>query len=136
MPWSRAITAAFTMLTPSIRGDMRPASMAAVRGRVFRLATRPSYSIVTLVSAPSLACQEKIAHLFSDLQRDVLLRLSGRGAEMRRADDVLQPKEWRLVGRLGFEHIERGARDMAGLDRIRQGFFVDQTATGTVDDAD
>ena len=55
MPWSRAATDALTMLTPSISGDIRPANVAAVSGRWFRPATWPSYSIETLLIAPSLA---------------------------------------------------------------------------------
>ena len=36
------------MLTPSISGDIRPASTAAVSGRWFSAAAWPSYSIVDL----------------------------------------------------------------------------------------
>src|SRR5207245_9021834 len=45
--------------------------------------------------------------------------------------------EQRMIGRrrLLLEHVERGARDLARLDRARQRQLVDQAAAGAVDDA-
>jgi hypothetical protein len=59
------------------------------------------------------ARQQIVGHLLGHLQRDVLLRLGGRGAEMRRADDVRRAEQRVSVGRLGLEHVERRAGDMA-----------------------
>ena len=61
------------------------------------------------------AAQQIIRHLLGDLQRDVLLRLGGRGAEMRRADDVGQAEQRILGRRLLDEHVEGGAGDMAAI---------------------
>ena len=56
MPCSRAATGALTMLTPSISGDISPASTAAVSGRWLSAAAWPSYSMVTRRITPSRAC--------------------------------------------------------------------------------
>ncbi len=68
-----------------------------------------------LIALVDRAGEQEIAHLLGDLQRDVLLRLRRRGAEMRRADDVLEREERALRRGLGLEHVERGAGDMARL---------------------
>ena len=82
------------------------------------------------------AGQQEVAHLLGDLQRDVLLRLGRRGAEMRRADDVLAaPNSGIVRRRLRREHVERGAGDVAGFERVRQRRLVDQAAARAVDDA-
>ena len=174
MPWSRAATPALTMLTPSIIGDIRPASTAAVSGRGFssgdlafvldrdatddalaRLgelagepAEQPAEFHVGLQPRGVLgrdrrhvdrvgngAGQQEVAHLFGDLQGDVLLCLGRGGAEMRGADDVVETEQGRVDGRLGFEHIERGAGDVAGPDRVGQRGLIQQAAAGAVDDA-
>ena len=81
------------------------------------------------------AREQEIAHLLGDLQRHVLLRLGRRRAEMRRADDVLEPEQRAVGRRLGFEHVERRAGDVAGFDRLRQRCLIDQAAARAIDDA-
>ena len=56
--------------------------------------------------------QQIVRHLLGDLQRDVLLRLGGGGAEMRRADHVRMAEQHVGGGRLLDEHVERRARDL------------------------
>src|SRR5882724_9769472 len=53
-----------------------------------------------------------------------------------RCHDHLLELEQRMIGgrRLLLEHVERGARDLARLDRARQRQLVDQAPAGTVDD--
>ena len=59
-----------------------------------------------------------VGHLLGHLQRDVDLRLGGRGAEVRGADEVRRAEQRLILGRLGREHVERGAGDVAA-DRAR-----------------
>ena len=81
------------------------------------------------------AAGEIVRHLLGDLQRDVFLRLRGRGAEMRRADHVRQ-REQRIVGRrLGHEHVERRSGDAPRRQRLEQSRLVDQPAAGAIDQA-
>ena len=81
------------------------------------------------------AGQEIIRHLLGDLQCHVLLRFRGGGAEMRGADHVGMTEQHVLGGRLLDEHVEGGARDVLGIQRVDQRLFVDQAAAGAVDDA-
>ena len=82
------------------------------------------------------AGEEVIRQLLGDLNGDIDLRLVGRRAEVRRADEVRR-SEQRVIGRrrLGREHVECGARDMAAVERLFQRRFVDQPAACAVDDA-
>ena len=57
-----------------MKGLSRGASSAVIEGKF------TAFEIAPL--------QQIVRHLLGDLQRDVLLRLGGGGAEMRRADDV------------------------------------------------
>ena len=82
------------------------------------------------------AVDQIVRHLLGDLERDVLLRLGGGGAEMRRADDVREAEERARLGRLGDEDVDAGAGDLAGLDRRGERLLVDQAAAGAIDDAD
>ena len=66
------------------------------------------------------AAQQIIRHLLGDLQRDVFLRLHGRGAQMRRADDVRQREQRALRRRLLAKHVDRRAGDLAGFQRLDQ----------------
>ena len=81
------------------------------------------------------AAQQIVRHLLGDLQRDVLLRLGGRGAEMRRAHHVGMPEQRVLGGRLLGEYVEGRAGDMAGIERSAQRHLVDQPAARAIDDA-
>ena len=64
--------------------------------------------------------QQIVRHLLGDLQRDVLLRLGGGGAEMRRADDIGMAEQRILRRRLLGEHVEGRAGDLAGIERRAQ----------------
>lgn len=86
---------------------------------------------MALVTAPF---DEILRHLLGDLQSDVLLRLGGRCAEMRGADDVRQAEERALGGGLDLEDVEACAGDVAGLEGLRKRLFIDETAAGAVDD--
>ena len=62
------------------------------------------------------AALERRDDLLRDDQARAVLRLLGRGGEVRRRDDVLEPEQLALV-RLGREDVERRAGDLAGADR-------------------
>ena len=81
------------------------------------------------------AADQVVGHLLGDLDGDVLLRLGGRGAEMRRAHDVGQAEQRARLGRLGDEHVDAGAGDLAGLERRGEVFLDHQAAAGAIDDA-
>ena len=81
------------------------------------------------------AGQQIVRHLLGDLQRDVLLRLCGGGAQMRRADDVVHAEQRVLLRRLGEEHVERRAGDVAASQCRCKGCLVDKAAARAVDDA-
>jgi hypothetical protein len=54
---------------------------------------------------------------------------------VRRAQHVVEAEEWAIgVNRLFAEHVERGARDLPFGDRTSQGLFVDDAASGRVDE--
>ena len=78
--------------------------------------------------------QQEIAHLLGDLDRDIDLRFAGRGAEMRGRDEVGRAEQGRGGGRLGLEHVERGAGDLAAVERLLQRRLVDQPAARAIDD--
>ena len=78
---------------------------------------------------------ERRHHLLGDDQARAVLRLVGRGREVRGRDDVLEPEQLPFV-RLGREDVERGARDLAGADRLGQRRLVDELASRGVDDPD
>ena len=81
------------------------------------------------------AGQQVVRHLLGDLQRHVLLRLDGRGAEMRRADEVGRAEQHVGLGRLLDEDVEARAGDVAGHQQVAHRQLVDQTAARAVDDA-
>jgi hypothetical protein len=81
------------------------------------------------------AVDEVVGHLLGDLQRDVDLRLVGRGAEVRGGDEVRRAEQRVLLGRLGDEHVERGAGDVARIEQLLERRLVDQPAARAVDDA-
>ena len=105
----------------STHGFRRGASSARDRGEVHRVGDG--------------AAQQIVGHLLGDLQRDVLLRLGGGRAEMRRADHVGQAEQRAFRRRLGLEHVEGGAGDVAGLQRLGERRLVDQPAARAIDDA-
>ena len=72
------------------------------------------------------ALDQVVRHLLGDLQRDILLRFRGRGAEMRRADDVRQAEQRVVRRRLDLEHVERRRRRPC-----RTSSAVDQSASST-----
>ena len=82
------------------------------------------------------AADEEVRHLFGHLQRDIDLRLGGRRPQMRRADEVGLAEQRAGGGRLGLEHVERSAGDMAAVEQPGQRLLVDQPAAGAIDDTD
>jgi len=79
--------------------------------------------------------RQEVGDLLGDLDRHVLLRLRGRGAEMRRADHVLAAEQHVVLRRLDREHVERRARDLPGVERLLEVLLDDQPAARAVDDA-
>ena len=71
-----------------------------------------------------------------DIDRDLDLRLVGGGAEMRRRDHGVEIQQ-RMVGGRRFldKHVERGAGDLAGFDRVDQRGLIDDAAARAVDDS-
>ncbi len=83
------------------------------------------------------AAGERGDHLLGGLDAGAVLGLGGRGAEVRGDDDVVVAVEQRVVGdRLGREDVERGAGDLAGVERVLERLVDQQLAAGAVDDAD
>ena len=80
-----------------------------------------------LTALTTAAIEQVVADLPGDFDADVFLRFRGRGAEVRSEDEIGQAEE-RVVGRrrLGFEDIEGGAGDSAGLECFSERRFVDQ----------
>ena len=81
------------------------------------------------------AAQQIIRHLLGDLQRDILLRLGGRSAEVWRADDIGMTEQRVFLRRLFGEHVEGGAGDLTGIKRHAQRRFIDQPPARAIDDA-
>ena len=80
------------------------------------------------------AAGERGDDLLGGLDAGAVLRLGGRGAQVRRDDDV-GVAEQRVVGdRLAREDVERGAGDLAGVERVLERRVVDQLAARAVDD--
>ena len=79
--------------------------------------------------------EQVVSHLFGHLKGDFLLRLHGRGAEMRRRHQVGRPEQHIVLGRFDRKHVNGGAGDMAAIEGRAQGFLDDQTAARAVDDA-
>ena len=77
---------------------------------------------------------ERRRDLLGDDHARAVLRLVGRGGEMRRDDDVVE-LEQRARVRLLREDVERGARDLAGLERSDERILVDELAARGVDRA-
>ncbi len=83
-----------------------------------------------------LAARQEVDDLLGDGDRDVDLRLVGRGAEVRRATTPSRAQQRVVLRRRLFrEDVERGAGDLAGTDRVRERRFVDDAAARAVDDA-
>ncbi len=75
--------------------------------------------------------------LLGRLDAGAVLGLGGRGAQVRRDDDVAVALEERVVrDRLAREDVERGTGDLAGVDRVLERGVVDELAAGAVDDPD
>ena len=78
--------------------------------------------------------RQRQQHLFGDGHARLVLRLGGRGAEVRGDDDRGQPEQRRLGRGLLVEHVEPGPADVALRDGVGQGRLVDDPATGRVHD--
>ena len=79
------------------------------------------------------AAVERRDDLLGDDHARPVLRLVGRGREMRR-DDHRVELEQRPVVRLRREHVEGGARELPRADRLDQRVLVDERAARRVDE--
>ena len=78
---------------------------------------------------------ERRDDLLGDDQPGAILRLLGRGGEVRRDDDVLELEQ--LAGvRLGREDVERRAGDLPRANRRGKRLLVDELPARRVDNAD
>ena len=80
---------------------------------------------------PSL---ERRHDLLGDDHAGPVLRLVRRRREMRRHDDGVEPEQ-RTVVRLGGEHVQSRACELAGLERLRERLLVDERTPGGVDES-
>ena len=53
---------------------------------------------------------------------------------MRRRHHLVVAEQDIFLGRFGLEHVQRRARDMAGVERRLQRLLVDQSAARAIDD--
>ena len=81
------------------------------------------------------AAGERGDDLLGGLHAGAVLRLGGRGAEVRRDDDVGVAEQRVLGDRLRAEDVQRRAGDLAGVQRGLQVGVDDEPAAGDVDDA-
>jgi len=77
---------------------------------------------------------EIVGHLLGDLDRDLFLGLGGRSAQVRRRHHLLHAEQQIRFGRLLGENVERGAGDVARLERRLQVGLDHQPAAGAIDD--
>ena len=88
----------------------------------------------TLTALVTDAAGQRRDHLLGGLVAGAVGRLGGRGAEVRR-DDHVRVAEQRVLGdRLGAEHVERRAADLARVERRLQVLVDDQRPAGDVED--
>ena len=87
--------------------------------------------LTALVTTPPVSAA---AHLLGGVDPGPVLGLGGRGAEMRRDDDVVALEQRVLGERLLREDVERDAGDLARLEPALDRVEVDQLAAGAVDD--
>ncbi len=65
-----------------------------------------------------------------------VLRLGGRGTQVRGHHDLGQLEQRAVGARFGREHVQAGGAHVAAGDGVGQGLLVDQAAAGGVDDDD
>ena len=123
--WTRSTPPSARPCASVPRRRQRPTNGATASGSG---APRLTALVTTPPSSAALTC-------FGGVGAGAVLRLGGRGAEVRRHDHVVAAEE-RVLGRglLG-EDVERGAGDLARLERGAERLEVDQLAAGAVDDA-
>ena len=80
------------------------------------------------------AGDQEIAHLLGDLERDVLLRLAGRGAEMRRDETSSSPNSGDSLAGSSANTSSAAPATWPLADQVGQRLLVDQAAAGAVDD--
>ena len=78
------------------------------------------------------AMEQEVTYLFSDRDRDAILCLLGRSAEVRCADNAVRLEQWVISGRLLYEHVQSSPGNLAGLDCCAKRIFVDNPTSGTV----
>ena len=112
----------------------RGAARAAGRARAPPCPPRETAGMLTAVeTTPPVSAATTCSAVWTP---GAVLGLGGRGAEVRGDDDVVVAVEQRVVGdRLGREDVERGAGDLAGVERVLERLVDEQLAAGAVDDA-
>ena len=81
------------------------------------------------------ASQQIVRNLFCNLQGNVFLCLGGCGTQVRGTNNVWQVEQRVFFGGLFAEYVKRSACDVTRFQQVGQRNFVNQTTTGTVDDA-
>ncbi len=85
----------------------------------------------TLTAVGTMRPSRPRTHVLGDLLAGAVLRLSGRRAEVRGEDDVVELDERRVGARLDLEDVDAGAGDLAAADRVgERGHLVDAAAGG------
>lgn len=75
--------------------------------------------------------------MFGDLDTDAFLGFGGGGTEVWGEDEIWQTAQGGICGkRFGFKDIECGGCDMIGAEGIDESEFIDETASGAIDDSD
>ena len=87
-------------------------------------------------SVANSAFEERRADRLCDLNANAFLRFDSGCTKVRRQNEIWRAAQWR-IGRQRFdlENVERRACDTPILQRLSQSAFINQSATGTVDDA-
>ncbi len=117
----------------SVNWPAKPPSASATRTQGFRIGASSAVIDGALMAFWIAPWQQVVGHLLGDLQGDVLLRLGGRRAQMRRAT-TFGGAEQRVLGRrLDGEHVEGGAGEPALAQRLGDRRLVDQPAARAVD---
>ena len=90
--------------------------------------SRSAWSTTGMLTAfVTMPAVEGSDDLLGDDDARAVLRLVGRGGEVRRDDDLVEPEQRPVVG-LAREDVERGAGELPGRDRLRERLLVDERA--------
>ena len=81
------------------------------------------------------AQQQVVADLLGDADADDFLRLFGGAGDVGSGDDVWVGDQTRVLGRLGLEDVEPGARHLARFEPGQKRRLVHQFSARAIDDA-